>query len=371
MTGAATQAAHLPSPLVAIIGAGPAGLSVAARLKRAGARWVLVDKGQIGDSWSRMPSGLRLVSPWWTNALALTDMLRHRPFSMVSAHDYAAYLRDFAEKHQVVALENRKVSRIRRQNSKAPFEIEFSSGTMQADVVVMATGYFSSPAGPSPPVVSDGSVPAFHAGQYPGAEALKSICAGKAALILGRRISAGQLLVDLADAGQMVAVSARQPIEFRRDGLAGRAKDFLYYFYEELLLSFRPRLQAPSFPVMDGDRARELIESRTVSVHGPVAGITDGVAHFTDGSELSIGAVIYATGYRPSIPDLSSLPLEFSEDGLPICQDWQAVNVPGLFFIGLDNRMNYRSRTIRGIRSDAPKVSTKILEMFGSESFRP
>jgi hypothetical protein len=46
---------------------------------------------------------------------------------------------------------------------------------------------------------------------------------------------------------------------------------------------------------------------------------------------------------------------------LPAIQDFELTEASGLFLLGFDNLYNFRSRYLRGIRSDAAKLAS-ILE---------
>ncbi|MBS3940034.1 MAG: NAD(P)-binding domain-containing protein [Actinobacteria bacterium] len=52
---------------VVVVGAGPAGIGVAAALGRAGVRAVLVDRYEVGASFRRWPEGMRLITPSFTS----------------------------------------------------------------------------------------------------------------------------------------------------------------------------------------------------------------------------------------------------------------------------------------------------------------
>ncbi|MDW8479049.1 MAG: methyltransferase domain-containing protein [Xanthomonadales bacterium] len=53
-----------------IVGAGPAGLCLAARLRRRGFEPLLLEASEVGSTWRRSPPTMRVLSPWWTNVLA-------------------------------------------------------------------------------------------------------------------------------------------------------------------------------------------------------------------------------------------------------------------------------------------------------------
>ncbi len=348
---------RLPSSTdVLIVGAGPAGLALARQLKRLRIEHCLVDQFDTGAAWKSMPPALHLVSPWWTNALRLRDIFRFPPFAKIGADKFHAYLRQLQKREGIPVVPDCRVDGVTRTDDGG-FAVSTTQGELSARCLALCTGYFFFPAGPDPQPTSDGSVRVIHASAHPGPDEVRRIAGRRPVVIVGRRISAGQLMVELADAGVEVVLSTRSPIEFRRDGLLGELKDFVYYFYEEILLLMRPRLQAPSFPVMDGGRSRVLYKSGRVREYPAIVDISDGLVEFSDGRRLQAGLVINATGYRPRFAGLPVLP---DDDGLPRCNDWESTEAPGLFFLGLDNRRNYRSRTLRGIRYDARALARRI-----------
>ncbi|KFN51262.1 hypothetical protein P873_03075 [Arenimonas composti TR7-09 = DSM 18010] len=338
-----------------IVGAGPAGLALARQLRRRRIDHCIVDQDDAGASWRSMPPALRLVSPWWTNALCWRDVFRHPPFALVDAPQFAAYLDEFRTREDIRVVPGCKVTAIAAHGEG--HVVTTSRGQVRSRFVVVCTGYFPHPVGPDPAADDDGSIPVVHAAAYPGPEKVRRLAGGRPVIVVGRRVSAGQIMVELADAGIEVALSTRAPVEFRRDGRLGALKDALYYFYEELLVVLRPRLRLPSFPVMDGGRSRELFEAGRIPRYPPIRALREGVVEFEDGSTLEAGMVVHATGYRPGLPEL---PIDTDADGLPRCYDWESTRTPGVFFLGLDNRRNYRSRTLRGIRSDCRALARTL-----------
>ena len=273
---------------VAIIGAGAAGLSLARILERHGIRYRLLERRRTAASWFAMPSKLRLTSPWWTNVLDTRDLFRHFPFARVNAEDFARYLVMFRERHGIVVTEHCEVLAIGcAENGR--FALETSAGTLEARVTVCSTGYFSRPARPDPAYDSDGSVPAFHAALCPSAERVRSLAAGKPVVIVGKRVSAGQLMVELHDHGVDVALSTKSEIKFRRDGLLAALKEHAYYFYEELLIMRSPHLKQCSYPDMDGGRARLLYEAGHIHAFPTIRRVRDGRVEFVDGRSLWTG----------------------------------------------------------------------------------
>jgi hypothetical protein len=332
---------------VAIIGAGPAGLALAAQLKHLRIRHVVLEQGVVADSWKRMSPALELVSPWWTNTLDWRGLCRHLPLARVRAPAYARYLEEFQALNSITVRTGCRVQAV-RPTQRGAWRLETSLGQVSARLVVVATGYFAYPVGPRPDFPSDDSIPTLHAAELHDPHSIDP--KGRPVLVVGRRITAGQLMVGLIEAGFRVSISCLAPIEFRRDGALGWLRDHLYFAWEELLIRLRPRLHAPSFPTMDGGRTRYLVEKGAVEIRPAITSVQCGSVYFADGTTMQPGLIILATGYRPTFPFLpQNLALE--DDSLPRCDEWHAGD--GLYFLGLDNRMNYRSRTLRGIRHDA------------------
>jgi putative flavoprotein involved in K+ transport len=345
-----------------IIGAGPAGLSLSNKLKKYGQEHVLVEKKCAAASWISMHEGLHLVSPWWTNVLDLAGLFSHWPFAVVNARRYANYLTAYRTRHKIQVHGSCSVHRIRQRTDKR-YDVDTSKGQIVADKVICATGYFCSPRNPAPPYDDDGSIDVIHTGNYAGMSAFHEALGERQILIVGKRISAGQLMVELYEAGYSMSLACRGAVEFRRDGVLGWLKDTAYYFYEEMLLRRHPDFVAESFPPMDGGKTRTLIESGLVHVHPPVRRIHKRQVEFVDGSVLEAGLVINATGYRPALPELPTSVSFFSEDDAPTCSGWESTDSPGLYFLGLANRPNYGSRTLRGIRRDSRKLAKLLVKI--------
>jgi putative flavoprotein involved in K+ transport len=119
---------------------------------------------------------------------------------------------------------------------------------------------------------------------------------------------------------------------------------------------------ARGFPsVMPGGRARQLIRSGQVKTFPDIARFENRRLVFIDDRALEPDAVLYATGFRPSLAHLRSLDLALDErTGQPALRGFESADRPGLFFLGLDRLRNFRSRFIRGIREDAPLLADEL-----------
>lgn len=343
-----------------IVGAGPAGVSLSRRLTALGVDHLVLERGRAGETWRRVPPTLMLLSPWWTNALSVAGILSMLPTTKATAREFTAHLLDQAATQSDRIRSGVEVVGIARDADG--FTLSLGDGSsLQCLGVACCTGYFSNPAPPSPEVKSDGSILSMHASaisDYTQLDDLKT--SGFRALVIGRRVTGGQLAMELHSRGFRVAISAKEEIQFRRAGMLGELKDALYFPFESLRLAIKPRTYANSFPVMDGGRIRSLIGSGDIDVRPRALAIADGQVEFAGAPREKFDLVIHATGYAPSLDYLQLMPGLTWRDGAPTSLDFQVDGYPGLFLLGLDNLYNFTSRYLRGIRRDSKTLAKLI-----------
>lgn len=346
-----------------IIGAGPAGLTLAFELKRRGVESLLLERGPtVAHSWEQMPVRLKLVSPWKANWLPGADRRRFPPNHELTRNEYCAALQEYAQLKELSIVTNVGVKHVTRDPDKG-FIVQTAGNTFNAALLVNATGCFANPFTPEYPGARKSSLPQFHFATYRDAgELRKFICKPRGCvLVVGKRLSAGQALVELVDAGFEIALSCRGPIQFG----VGPIGWWIFFRIHPALERLKLRLggaAARGFPpVMPGGHARQLIRSGRVKTFPDIAHFEDRLVVFTDGRSLAPDAVLYATGFRPALAHLAPLGLALDErTGQPILRGFESADVPDLFFLGLDHLRNFRSRFIRGIREDAPLLADEL-----------
>ena len=348
---------------VLIIGAGPAGLALAFELKQRAVDCLLLESAPtVAHSWTQMPSHMKLVSPWKANWLPGADPRRFPPNCEMAASGYGSWLQQYARQQDLPVVTNAGVSSVLRA-SEGGFAVQTAAGTFTAPLVVNATGCFANPFVPNIPGASESPIPQLHFATFRDAEYVRSVVGhpGGSVLIVGKRLSAGQALVELADARFDVALSCRGPIQFG----TGPAGWWIFFRIHPALERLKLKLHdnaARGFEVrMPGGRARRLIAGGQVKVFPEIARFEERRVVFTDGQSLRPGAVLYATGFRPALAHLASLGIALDGcSGQPALCGFESAEVPGLFFLGLDGLRNFRSRFLRGIREDAPLLAEAL-----------
>lgn len=348
---------------VLVIGAGPAGLALGHELQRLGMTFVLVERGAApGESWRQMPESLKLVSPWMTNSLPGAPAPEISRFAEVSRSEYAQYLVTFARRFEMPLFSNAGVSSVIRKSDEE-FVTHTTRGEILSRLVVNATGYFAKPFVPEIPGAAVSSVLQLHVANYRSPQHLDSLLGTRRGpvLIVGKRLSAGQVMVELVDAGFEVALSHRSPIQFGAGPLTMWIFLRVFSLIEEISLRQHGRKARDWDVKMPGGRAKKLVQRGVVKTYPSIRRFETDVVVLEDGTEMTPSAVLYATGYQPALDHLRGLLPELSAPGsLPAIHEMESVTEPGLFFLGLANQRNFQSRYIRGIRRDAVVLAEQL-----------
>ena len=356
---------------VLVVGAGPAGLAVAACLKGRGVDAVVVDRGgAAGESWRTRYDRLHLHTPRVQSAL---PGLRIPAASgrWVAKDDMADYVRGYARRHRITP---RFATEVRRLNHDGrSWTALTNDGELTARQVVIATGYSNSPVQPHWPGQEGFGGVVAHASQYRSAAGY----AGRSVLVVGAGNSGAEIAADLAEQGAAeVRLSVRTPpnIVPRQVGpvpttLLAIAMEYSPAWLVDPINRLLQRwilgdLTAYGMPAAHAGvvaQARATGVTPTIDV-GLVAALRSGgvtpvaaVEHFdgddvvlVDGVRFAPDAVIAATGYTTGlVPMVGHLGL-LDERGIPLITGPRDLPlVPGLRFVGLSNPLKGQLLQIR------------------------
>ena len=343
---------------VVIVGAGPAGLALAYQLKLRQIPCTVLEKGpSVASSFHGMYQSI-FFGPWLNNTLPGGPVPWHQIFSRTRRKEWLEYLESFASRN---ALDVRCQVTVESIDRNGAFRLSTSQGVMQADLVVNATGYFGNPFTPDYPGSQSTCIAQMHAHDYlePATVAQKIGAPRGRILMVGKRISAGELMVELHQAGYQVSLSCRRRLRFGSSYLQQAVFAPFVMLFETIGAWLGIKLSDTN-PRMVGGTSQKLVRSGQVEVFPDIQEIGETTVRFVDGREAAFDLIIYSTGYRPVLSHLKGLVTTDPKTGQPPLVNMEARDVPGLFFMGLDNQRSFRSRYLRGIREDAVALAERI-----------
>ena len=160
--------------------------------------------------------------------------------------------------------------------------------------------------------MTDSIIPRRHFSDYSDPDTLRSLT-GKPnplVLIVGKRLSAGQVMVELHAAGFRLAISHRTPIQYG----PGPVMWWLFFRIFPQLERFKLRLNGSRATGPDvrmaGGTARKLIKSGRVPAFPIISRFEGNSVVFADTRRLQPDVVLFATGFRPALGHLASKHLD-------------------------------------------------------------
>ncbi|MGH3166291.1 MAG: flavin-containing monooxygenase [Trebonia sp.] len=236
---------------VLIIGAGAAGLSVAAELRRAGVESEILERGSaVGSSWRGHYDRLALNTCRWYSQLS------HEPFPksvgvFPTRDEWVRYLESYAERHEVRVRYGVRVDRI--DPCDGGWRVATSDGDRVARHVVVSTGHQHTPWLPDWARRQGFGGRVLHASEYRNAEGF----AGADVLVVGAGCSAMDIAYDLAVGGAArVRVAVRTQPHLRLRRMLGVPGDLVLTAFFRLPIDLADRLDAILRRVLVGDLSR-------------------------------------------------------------------------------------------------------------------
>ena len=340
-----------------LIGAGAAGL---------GALQVLRDEGfavdcfersdRVGGHWHTDYECLHLITPRTSSGFDGFPMPDEYPL-FPSRDQMRDYILQFAAHHNLGShiRFNTAVTFVRPldESGLAGWEVATSDGERRTyDGVIVANGHLWDPFVPAYPGDFDGRV--LHSGLYRNAADLD----GERVLVVGAGNSGCDLAVDAAQAGHETFVSVRNGLVFQPKTLFGRPRSELPLLGRlpirlqeritraliDVALGWPERYGLPAPATRNLHHNRPVVNAQLLHFihHGRVRvapGITRFAGrevHFADGIVGTIDTIVYATGFKATLPFLNPT-LVKSADGVPLRVAGMTlpVGLERVYFVGL------------------------------------
>lgn len=336
---------------VLVIGAGQSGLAVGYYLRRAGLTFELLDEQPgPGGAWRHGWDSLRLFSP--ADASSLPGWLMPRPAddSFPARDAVIDYLTQYEQRYALPVRRPMRVDAVRR--SGTGFAMQTDAGTWQARAVVCATGSWSHPFIPAYPGQSDFTGVQLHSAHYQNAAPL----AGKRVLVVGGGNSGAQLLAEVSRVATTTWVTEKEP-RFLPDDVDGRV-----LFTQATQRYHAGQETAPPPSLGDVVMVEPVKEARTRGVlHSvrPFAGFTATGVVWPDGREEAFDAVLWCTGFRPSLSFLADLGV-LQPDGRVATEGTRATALSGLWLVGYGSWTGFASATLIGVGRSARATVEEI-----------
>jgi glycine/D-amino acid oxidase-like deaminating enzyme len=355
-----------------VIGAGPAGLATSRELQNRGVDHVVLERGNVAESWSRLYASLTLHTGKHMSHLPGMRFRRGTPL-FLSRDTFLEYLHEYRRKFALPIESGRDVTALERVDDG--WRVTANGETIAANAVVVASGIISNPRLPKLPGLEDFRGELRHSITYRRPEEVR----GKRVLVVGAGNSAGEIASELGREGIDTTVAVRSganvvplqilgiPIQYLAwviRSLPRPAREVIVAAMRKLteLRNGPPVLPRPAVGPLDaipliGFRLVDAIRNGSVKLRGGVESFTPAGVRFAGGTEESFDVVLLATGFRAALGFLGPL-VQTDERGFGMRRDRVvSLDQPDLFFVG----HNYDATGgLTNIRRDAPLAAQAV-----------
>ncbi len=365
-----------------IIGAGPAGLAVAARLKKANITFIMLEQSNnVGNSWHNHYDRLHLHTVQKYSTLPFVDFPKDYPF-YVPRQKLVEYMENYAKQFNIQAKFNQEVISVKKENGKWITKTQTGEIFSSYNVVV-ATGINRKPFFPSWEGIENFKGKIVHSKYYKNGKDYK----GKKVLVIGMGNTGAELAIDLYEHGAIPFISVRENVNLiPRDfiGLPCQTSAFMLSKFPNWMGDFiglrvrnisfgdlspyglKLRQKAPlaqvreegKVPVIDIGTV-DLIKKGQVKVLPGIKKFSQDSILFFNNEEIKLDAVLVCTGYKSNITDfIEDAESIIDADGNPkeICSSNKH---KGLYFLGFDPRVN---GVLWSIKKDSEIIVDEILK---------
>ena len=360
---------------VAVVGAGAAGLAVAASLGRRDIEAVVLERSAVAASWRARYEGVRLNTVRWMSSLPGMAIPRSAG-RWPSRDELVTYMNRYAERLGIDVLTGVSVQRIERDVDC--YRLRTSAGDLEASFVVVAAGYDHTPSVPAWPGRDGFTGELLHSADYRNAERFR----GKRVLVAGTGNSGCEIASELVRGGANVQVAMRTPPNVLRREIFGVPATVLArlserqpaplvdragYLLQHLLFGdltphglpraphgIATELRVKGLgPVVDSGFVAAL-KAGQIELLPPIARLERAEVILADDRRVQPDVLIAATGYRHELEELVGHLGVLTETGRPIARRGSVhPAAPRLYFNGywlpMSGQLPAMRRTTRAI----------------------
>jgi putative flavoprotein involved in K+ transport len=339
---------------VLVIGGGQAGLAMGYHLAERGLSLVIADANpEVGHMWRSRWQSLELFTAAQYNDLPGMRFPAKRD-TYPGKDDVADFLRDYVERFELPVRPATEVTRLSLGDDRR-YVAETTTGPIEADQVVVATGPFQTPFTPRVAEELDAEVSQFHSADYQGPA---DVSEGRI-LVVGAANSGQQIALELAQANRQVEISVGQKLPTLPQRWLGRD---LWWWLTTLRVASVPvssRLgqRLSQRDVVIGGGLREL-RRHGVGVRPRVTGAGGHTISFEGGESGDYEGVVWATGFRI---DHSWIDIPEVKNARGDVQHVRGVtDSPGLYLLGMTWQYTRTSALLGWVGNDAAYLADQI-----------
>jgi putative flavoprotein involved in K+ transport len=340
---------------VVVIGGGQAGLAAGYYLRRLGLGFVVLDaQSEPGGAWQHTWDSLHLFSPAAYSSLPGWLMPPQPGQEYPQAAHVVGYLRDYEKRYELPVQRPVRVLAVHRAGGR--LRVETDSGTWRTGAVVSATGTWWRPFLPAVPGRGDFRGRQLHTVEYRRPQDF----AGRRVIVVGGGNSGAQIAADLAYDSELTWVTQRPP-RFLADDIDGRALFDVATARRRALDEGRTDTAGVAslgdivaVPPVREARDRGLLKA------GPMfTRLLPGGVEWADGTRTEVDAVIWCTGFRPSLSHLAPLQLRGNRGHIATAGT-RALDEPRLHLLGYGDWTGPASATLIGVGRPAREAVREI-----------
>ncbi len=339
---------------VVIVGGGQSALALAYYLRRSQLSYVILDaEEKPGGSWQNYWDSVTLFSPAQWSSLPGT-LMPGGTDQYPAKQDVLSYFKSYEEKYKLNIQRPVWVESVQKREEL--FTVTTSKGIYTSRVVVGATGSFRNPFIPDIAGLDVFKGELLHSSAYRNTDEF----AGKRIAIIGEGNSGAQILAELSNVATTFWITKDQP-DYLPDEVDGK-----YLFDAATQLFEAKKLGRSYIPPSLGHivmvpSVKDARERKVLNAFTGLQEIKESTILLEAGQEIAVDAIIFCTGFKPSLAFLEQLPVTVKFDKIHT-SDTRSRELPGLWMIGYGSWTGFASATVVGVGRSAKQAALEIVE---------